>query len=249
MLLFPFLIQHLGQSPQNYFDVVAFIIVWGGTTIVAVTLLPWEYRGHLLKVFFMLFKPEKYKYSHVLKLMQQAFIEKKVTVSKRPDLYERIIVQGLEYLQLGLDKDRILRILEDQIALEGRRMKRIGLTIRNLAKYPPAFGLIGTVFGLVNIMRQLEGVTEASRLGAEMSIALVATMYGLLVANFIINPLGEFILKKIEEQEEYADIALEAIGLMTENASQLEFHEQLNALVPVQLRMSLKTSEIEGEAA
>jgi chemotaxis protein MotA len=85
-------------------------------------------------------------------------------------------------------------------------------------------------------MRSLNGSADASRLGTDMSIALVATMYGLLVANFLVSPLAEFIMKKVEEEEEYADLALEAISLVADQASTIEFIEQMNALVPPQDR-------------
>ena len=104
--------------------------------------------------------------------------------------------------------------------------------MKSLAKYPPAFGLMGTVLGLVNIMKGLAKATDAAGLGVEMSVALVATMYGLLVANFVVNPIGEILNKKSEEEEEYAEIALQAILLLSSKSSLLESQEILNSMVP-----------------
>jgi len=247
MFLFPLLIflsifilnavmTHLGQSPSSYYDFVAFIIVWGGTLSVGITLIPWEYRKEIKKAFGFLIKKEKSHFPKVLELAKKTFESRESQIQKPHYLYEFILKDGAEYIQLGLPKERVLAILEDQISMSTRRLKRVGLSLRNLSKYPPAFGLVGTVFGLVNLMQQLEGATDASKLGAEMSIALVATMYGLLVANFIVSPLAEFIMKKVEEEEEYADLALEAIELVADQVSTLEFFEQMNALVPPQDR-------------
>jgi chemotaxis protein MotA len=90
-------------------------------------------------------------------------------------------------------------------------------------------------------MKGLANATEASQLGLEMSIALVATMYGLLIANFIVNPAGELLVKKSEEEEEYADIALEAILLFKDGESLLESQEALNAMVPDEQRLELQS--------
>lgn len=247
MFLFPFLIffsvfilsavvSHLGQSASTYYDFVAFIIVWGGTLSVGAALLPWEYRQEIRRAFGFLIKKEDAQFSKVLDLSKGVFESRESNIQNPHYLYEYILKDGAEYLQLGISKERVMTILEDQIAMSSRRLKRVGLSLRNLAKYPPAFGLVGTVLGLVNLMKQLEGATDASKLGAEMSIALVATMYGLLVANFIVSPLAEFIMKKVEEEEEYADLALEAISLIADHVSTLEFVEQMNALVPPQDR-------------
>jgi chemotaxis protein MotA len=247
MFLFPLLIfgsifilssivSHLGQTPGNYYDFVAFIIVWGGTLSVGIALLPWEYRKEVTKAFGFLIKQEKSQFHKVLKAAKDVFETRESGIQNPHYLYEFILKDGAEYIQLGLSKERIMTILEDQIAMSTRRLKRVGLSLRNLAKYPPAFGLVGTVLGLVNLMRSLNGTADASRLGTDMSIALVATMYGLLVANFLVSPLAEFIMKKVEEEEEYADLALEAISLVADQASTIEFIEQMNALVPPQDR-------------
>ncbi len=243
MFLFPFMIlfsglllslivHHLNQTFLNYYDFVAFSVVLGGTLLVSIALLPWEYGRDVFKSFGYLFKREKSKFSDVLSKTKEGYQTRKLSRSQKPSLYENILVDGLEYIELGFSEERILEILQDQIDMHTRRMKRVGLALRNVAKYPPAFGLVGTVLGLVNIMKHLESASGATRLGSEMSVALVATMYGLLLANFLINPLAEFILKKIEEEEEYADLALEAIKLIKENANELEYTEKMNALVP-----------------
>jgi chemotaxis protein MotA len=255
MFLFPFLIffsifiltaalSHLGQSPKTYYDFVAFTIVWGGTLAVGSALLPWEYGREIKKAFGFLIKKEKAQFQRILSLSKTLFETRESNIHNPQYLYEYILRDGAEFIQLGLPKERILIILEDQIAMSTRRLKRVGLALRNLAKYPPAFGLVGTVLGLVNLMRQLEGAVDASKLGSEMSIALVATMYGLLVANFLISPLAEFIMKKVEEEEEYADLALEAISLASDHVSTLEFIEQMNALVPRQDRFEHGLGEV-----
>lgn len=254
MFLFPFLvifsgailasiIGHLGQSPLTYYDFVATAVVLGGTFAVGITLLPWEYRKDVFKAFGFLFAREQAQFQNVLTLANEAFQKKQLTISQPKFLYEFILRDGMEYLQLGLDKDRTLNILEDQIHASTKRLKRVGISMKNLAKYPPAFGLIGTVFGLVNIMKQLETATDASRLGAEMSIALFATMYGLLMANFVVSPLAEFILKKVDEEEEYAQLAMEAISLYAEQVPMIEFVEHLNAMVPDGDRQNARQGE------
>lgn len=64
-----------------------------------------------------------------------------------------------------------------------------------LAKFPPAFGLLGAVIGMISLMQNLGGADAMQKVGPSMAIALVATMYGIAVANFIFLPIGENLAK------------------------------------------------------
>jgi chemotaxis protein MotA len=245
MILFPILtllsgffislaIHHLNQSLSNYYDFVALTMVLGGTFSVGVVLIPWEYRTDLVRSIKALFKPEKRRYKQIVtECLNLLRLEKLPgTEGKKEDLYLRVLSEGLELVQLGFSAEKIDRILGEKVFQSVKRVRKIGAAVKGLAKYPPAFGLMGTVLGLVNIMKHLAAATDASKLGVEMSVALVATMYGLLVANFFVQPIGELLMKKADEEEEYAEIALQAVLLFKERASLVEAHEILSAMVP-----------------
>lgn len=235
-------IWHLDQSVISYYDFVALFIVLGGTLLVGALSLPWEYRKDLLKAFKFLFMPEKSRYREVLEQSRLFFLGE-TAEKEKTSLFHLVLFRGDELLRLGMLPEKVQEILEDLISMQIRRYKRVAFAVKNLAKYPPAFGLVGTVFGLVNLMKRLEGATDASSLGVQMSIALVATMYGLLLANFVINPIGEFLLRKAEEEEEYADIALNAVRLKAQDEGYLVFMEQMAALVPADQAMTSEAKE------
>ncbi len=62
--------------------------------------------------------------------------------------------------------------------------------LRNLAKYPPALGMIGTVVGLVSLFSDL-GASNKSSLGPALALAMTATFFGLILANAVITPLAD----------------------------------------------------------
>ena len=242
MILLPFLfltsgailfvaINHLNQSVTTYYDFVALTMVLGGSTLIALVLLPWEYRSDIFRAFKFLLRKEKNNFHQVLKDSVELLQKRTFASNKAQWLYQEILVDGLELIQLSIHRDKISELLSDRIYHTCRRWRKIGSAIRSLAKYPPALGLVGTVLGLVNIMKSLAGASDAGRLGGEMSIALVATMYGLLFANMIINPIDELLLKKVEEEEEYAEIAMQAVLLLKDEASVVESFETLNSMV------------------
>jgi chemotaxis protein MotA len=63
-------------------------------------------------------------------------------------------------------------------------------SLKNLAKYPPALGMTGTVMGLVLLFSNL-GADDKSTLGPSLSMAMTATFFGLLLANGLIMPLAD----------------------------------------------------------
>jgi len=254
MILFPLLlflgsvcmalaIRYLGQSVASYYDFVALMMVVGGTLSVGIVLLPWEYRSDLRAAARFLFRPEKRRYRDVMKEVLTVLREGQLLPpSGAPFLYQKILREGLEMIQLGFSRNDLEGILSERVFHSVKRWKKVAAAVRNLAKYPPAFGLMGTVFGLVNVMKHMQGATDASKLGVEMAVALIATMYGLLIANFVVNPLGEILAKKAEEEEEYANIAMEAVLLVKDGRPLLESVELLNSFIPDDQRYSLNTS-------
>ena len=64
------------------------------------------------------------------------------------------------------------------------------LALRNLAKYPPALGMTGTVVGLVSLFSNL-GASNKGALGPALALAMTATFFGLIMANAIITPLAD----------------------------------------------------------
>lgn len=243
-------VNHLNQSLLNYYDFVALVMVLGGTFSVGLVLVPWEYRKDLWAAIKSLLSPEQRRYKTIVNESLELIKSGKVNTSDtRNSLYSRILKDGFELIHLGFEKERLASILNEKVFQSIKRKKKISMAVKGLSKYPPAFGLMGTVLGLVNIMKHLAGATDASKLGVEMSVALVATMYGLLIANFVIQPVGEILMKKAEEEEEYAEIAVQAIICVKEQMSYIESQEVLNAMVPDEQRMSLSAAgDYEGAA-
>ncbi|OFZ12382.1 MAG: hypothetical protein A2Z20_00995 [Bdellovibrionales bacterium RBG_16_40_8] len=134
-------------------------------------------------------------------------------------------------IQLGFEPAKIEAILKERLFQSTERTRFVGVSIRLLAKYPPAFGLAGTVLGLVHLMRGVSDGMTPQETGVRMAIALVATFYGLLVANLIVNPSGEAIVKNAHEEEKLGEIALQSVLLASERVNLLETQEMLNSFV------------------
>jgi len=225
-------IFNLRQSFGHYYDIVAFTMVFGGTIAVAVMIFPWKNYKDIKESLKTLTSFPQNDYSVVILECINFF--KGANLVERTNLKglaAEILKDGVELRTLGFKKDKVNQILSFRIDQSIERTAKVANIFRSLSKYPPAFGLAGTVLGLVNIMRHVSEGADSKTAGMLMAVALVATLYGLLLSNLVINPAGEAILKSAAYQKKSAEIVLETIMLLFDNASTLEVQEVLNSYV------------------
>lgn len=160
-----------------------------------------------------------------------------------------ILKDGAEMLNLDFTTDELQTILHERLQQSLNTRKESANYFIRLAKYPPAFGLVGTVFGLINLMRSLTDGMTPGETGVKMSLALIATLYGLLVSNFIVFPIGEAILKRSSLEKHHGEIAIQAVLLASEKTSLLKAQELLNSFVARRDRVDIIKSSLEQQAS
>ena len=103
------------------------------------------------------------------------------------DLEDPFMKMGLRLVVDGTDGNIIRAIMENEMnQVEARHMEWIGL-INAWAGFAPGFGMMGTVLGLIGMLNNLE---DKSSLGPNMAVALITTLYGSMMANWLITPFA-----------------------------------------------------------
>ena len=103
------------------------------------------------------------------------------------DLEDPFMKMGLRLVVDGTDGNIIRAIMENEMTqVENRHMEWIGL-LNAWAGFAPGFGMMGTVLGLIGMLNNLE---DKSSLGPNMAVALITTLYGSMMANWLITPFG-----------------------------------------------------------
>ena len=107
------------------------------------------------------------------------------------DLDDAFMRSGLRLVVDGTDGNVIRAIMENEMnQMEARHMEWIGL-LNAWAGYAPGFGMMGTVLGLIGMLKNLE---DKSSLGPNMAVALITTLYGSMMANWLIAPFSTKLL-------------------------------------------------------
>ena len=165
------------------------------------------------KLFFHLAPSDKQTVQECLEFIKAKQENQNVNLEGN-SISKQILRDGEELISLGFSIDEIQTILQERLFFITEKERETANFFNGLAKYPPAFGLVGTVLGLVNLMRAITEGLDPSETGVKMALALVATLYGLIVANFIIAPIGEGINKRVGVDQFQGEICLQAILLL-----------------------------------
>ena len=111
--------------------------------------------------------------------------------------YDPFLVQGLRMAIDGQDPAVIEAALEQEVETIAERHAAGKALFDGIGKYAPAFGMIGTLIGLV-IM--LQNMSDASSLGPAMAVALLTTFYGSIVANMFALPIADKLAIRSEQE-------------------------------------------------
>lgn len=232
---------HLDQGIMTYWDFVAFSVVLFGTSSVMLINRPqlsfkylWRY---LKKGIFNNTKSKKYFVQHCIAVASQG---KEISIEKSIEC--QLLRDGSELMGLGFGYEKIESILSQRYQNYAKSVTSVSNWLRKNAKYPPAFGLAGTVLGLIHLMRGISDGINTQETGIRMAVALVATFYGLIIANIFLNPTGELVQEQLKDDEEKAEIAIHTIQLMMKRASAIEVQEELNSYVESEEKVNVLTS-------
>lgn len=190
-----------GSSWSLYFNMHAILIVVGGSFAVLIMSSPALALRNLGTVFLNLFKPsisvDAYR-REFQELMQNKVLS---SPSTNP-----LINYASELWEQGLDPELTIILLSQKREELERGYIEAVQVLRNLAKYPPALGMTGTVMGLVSLFSVL-GADNKSALGPALALAMTATFFGLILANCVVTPLADHMhVKHMQDEKVYTGI-------------------------------------------
>lgn len=124
------------------------------------------------------------------------------------DIEDDFLKKGILLIVDGTDPELVRAIMETElVSVESRHKDKIGFW-ENIAAMGPAWGMIGTLIGLINMLRDL---SDFATIGPNMSVALVTTFYGSVLANWICAPISTKLKNKNAEEMMVKEIEIEGL--------------------------------------
>lgn len=180
----------LGGSFGIFIDPPSMVLVGGG--VIAATMIKWTINDLkslatiYLKVFLNSMPNSKNTIDEIIKLGETARRESVFALEKVP-IDDKFLKKAVTLAADNRPPEVIESILSLEIAaLEDRHGKGVEM-LEGMAGDGPAFGMIGTLIGLVQM---LQNMSDPSSIGPAMAVALLTTLYGAIVMNVFTNPMA-----------------------------------------------------------
>lgn len=192
---------------MNFWSLSSLLIVLGGTLAATVAGNPVKRLLQFPKHIAIVFNQKKFNPAAVIDdIVEFAQIARKngllALEEKANQLTEPFFKKGIMLIVDGNDADKVRNILESDIEELVSRHDNVISMYERASSAAPAFGMVGTLIGLINMLQGMSlDAGESSSIGQDMGVALITTMYGVVLANLIFNPIACNL--RVRDEEEY----------------------------------------------
>jgi chemotaxis protein MotA len=151
-------------------------------------------------------------------------LEEEATAATDP-----FLASALQNIADGTDGEDLRMLLEDEIRTTSKASMQSARFYKSLGGYAPTVGIIGTVVSLTHV---LENLDTPETLGPSIAAAFVATLWGLLSANFLWLPIGDRLIRLANLELEILELKLEGLLAIQSGTQPRLLRERLQAMVP-----------------
>ncbi|WP_147819881.1 motility protein A [Salidesulfovibrio onnuriiensis] len=191
------------DSVAVFINLPGLAIVLGGTVAATFICYPLKEVMRVFGLFMTAFTAEELPIANYIKVLVQI---SKEAASKGDDYLEKSLKKidneflrdGLQMLVDGYDKEELREIFDNRIQQYHAQETYAAGIYRTMAALSPAFGIIGTLIGLIAMMQGMGD--DITRVGPGMATALTTTLYGVLFANLFYLPIANKVERRVEER-------------------------------------------------
>ncbi len=159
------------------------------------------------------------------------------------DIDDEFLKKGIMLVVDGTDPELVRGILETDLScIEARHAKVIGFW-EKWAEMGPAWGMIGTLVGLINMLNNME---DSSTIGPSMATALITTLYGSLVANWLASPTAAKLKVNNDLEIMMKEVTVEGLLSIQAGENPRVIEEKLKSFLPPASRESVGQEDEEA---
>lgn len=249
-----FLIALASGGPLGtFFSLSGLIIVLGGTISATIIGYPFEQVKQILKTVRKTLSKSNFSSGEIIELMvkfsekarREGLLSLEDEISELDDAFMK---KGVQLVVDGTDPELVRNILETELTfLEDRHRAGRGI-FETMGSYAPAFGMAGTLIGLI---RMLEGLDNPETLGPGLAVALITTFYGTILANLFFNPMAAKLKVKSGEEILLKEVVIEGLLSIQAGENPRIVEEKLKAFLAPSDRETFKdkNAEVDNDEA
>ena len=238
----------MGGGVAAFIDIPSLMIVLGGTIAATLVNFPMEDVIGVMKVTQKVIKEEI--------MPSSKYIDKIVDISKKArtngllaieedlnNVEEDFMKVTLQHVVNGTEDEDLRKIMDAELALMTQRHKIGQKMYSAMGTYAPAFGMIGTLMGLIQMLQNLE---DPAAVGPGMALAMITTFYGALFANLFFLPMAGKLKQRSEREIQFKEMLLMGVMAIQAEESPSVIHSKLVTYLTPAERKTMAGAEEEG---
>lgn len=226
-----------------------FIVFGGGFSALCVAYSGDKVRAalNMIKVCYM--APTEYNYMKMISnILMTAEVARKEGIlaldSRLAEIEDPFMARSLQMVIDGVDVKVIQEILMTELDSRSNRHKDVKTALDFLSSVIPAFGMIGTIMGLVGLLGNLD---DPSSIGPNMAVALITTFYGAVAANLLFIPYGKKIEERSDAEQLYGEIIAQGVMFIAAGIHPRIIQERLLAFLSEKSRIQFNELHLSEE--
>lgn len=232
---------------KNFWDVPSILITIGGTFMCVLASSPLKNFINGLKSVTLVIKVPKVDETAIIRqIIDLSNIARKEGLlaleESANSLEDEFMKKGILLIVDGTDPELVRNILETELVNIDSRHKKLIAFWKNVAAMGPAWGMIGTLIGLINMLKNL---SDPDTIGPNMSVALVTTLYGSMLANWLATPVATKLATNNEIEIMMKEVMIEGLLSIQAGENPRVIEEKLKSFMSPTIRN--KMAEGEGE--
>lgn len=222
------------KNLAGFFNGSSLLIVIGGVAAALMLSFPWETIKRIPRHMHIIFAPRVYIPETYVETLtdcaRKARMNGLLAIEEDAALISDVFIKNsLQMVVDSIDPDKVRTEMEAWIESIDERHFQERAFYEKGAALSPAFGLIGTLIGLINMLRSLD---SAAALGPNLAFALLTALYGVLIANLFFLPVASKL--RVRHDEEYLCMRIISEGIQAIQAGENPkmIREKLSKLLP-----------------
>jgi chemotaxis protein MotA len=229
-----------GASFGAFLDPASGAVVVGGAIAATAIAFPLGMLLKLPRILKKLFAPKEQSLSEIIdQLVEFAEIARRDGIlaleSKTDDIKDPFLLTGIQMAIDGTDAELVESIMRSEIDAVAGRHKSGKAIMDTFGRYAPAFGMIGTLIGLIIMLGNMQ---DPDAIGPGMAVALITTLYGAIVANLFCMPFADKLAFYSRKEMEAREIILQGVLSIQEGDNPRILQQKLRMVLPANERGS-----------
>lgn len=218
-----------------FYNLAGIFIVVGGTAAASFLSYPFHDVMGVFRSFYVVLRKEPPRVEDYIQQIMDLVIKARkggrLALEKEVEGIQNLfLADAIQMLADGYSLIEINEILGERVIFKAERERKEADILTTMSKYAPAFGMIGTLIGLIVLLSNMT-IESMDNIGSGMSVALITTFYGVILANLIFKPIAVKLYTRTEEEVILMEMIIDSVKMINEGWHPAKVQDYMNSFI------------------